>query len=647
MRKRYRNLLVSLFALLLASGCASVSAQSKNENPFFVFEQSRKLLREHAEQLKRQTNATPDNLDTQLNLGRTLFLLALEQDDEARQQAETFFNKLLEQNPDNAVALAYRGSLLGLKIGSQAVPENETVQLGQQSLFDLDRAVKLSPDSIEVRQIRGYANFFMPASAGRESIAIEDFNHLIALLAQSPDTKHQRAKIYLILGDVHRKRNDQSNARANWQRAIEIAPETATAETAKSRLSNQGKQKETDETNLIDLVAFFGFSIGTLLFGLLTVLITRDVIRLRRRRAMFLSLTVSGILLIWNAASLTFVIAQALGNEKAKPLIAWTQNPFLLALAFAPIPFGLLAAWRLYKATFMDIVIKRGAAVLAILVFAFLYTQLIEAQLFWTLLRVSNPTLRSFFFASVWVGFLLSFPTLRNWIYLMIDRHLFKRRDYARVLDKFNEKLRSVTDEQSLLATSEDYLQKAFYAESVRFVEASDELKAKLSTAADIVLRQQVKDESLETEFAKHRAELLLIIREPEGASGFFLFGQRAYGQGYLSEELSVLRAVARQISQAIENLRLHEAKRQHAIAEEELRKLVSQAELKALRAQIDPHFFFNSLNSVAALIHRSSRLNYFGRCSEFPTRLCVHFFSPASGSASCCRFRLYAIGFI
>jgi sensor histidine kinase YesM len=53
-----------------------------------------------------------------------------------------------------------------------------------------------------------------------------------------------------------------------------------------------------------------------------------------------------------------------------------------------------------------------------------------------------------------------------------------------------------------------------------------------------------------------------------------------------------------------LENVRLQRRRQEQDLIAQELRLQTSRSELKALRAQINPHFLFNALNAIASLIH-------------------------------------------
>jgi signal transduction histidine kinase len=99
-----------------------------------------------------------------------------------------------------------------------------------------------------------------------------------------------------------------------------------------------------------------------------------------------------------------------------------------------------------------------------------------------------------------------------------------------------------------------------------------------------------------EVELRDEPGEVSIPVRGA-GEPRHMVFGRRAGGRRYLSEDLELLQRAGALIREQLE-----------AHREEELRRLVSQAELRALQSQIHPHFLFNALNALYGVIPREAR---------------------------------------
>src|SRR5205085_8682408 len=79
--------------------------------------------------------------------------------------------------------------------------------------------------------------------------------------------------------------------------------------------------------------------------------------------------------------------------------------------------------------------------------------------------------------------------------------------------------------------------------------------------------------------------------------------GQLTEGRRLLSGDLANLDAIALQVARRIDAIRITNERYTREIREQEIGKLATEAELRALRAQINPHFLFNALTTIGYLI--------------------------------------------
>jgi len=256
-------------------------------------------------------------------------------------------------------------------------------------------------------------------------------------------------------------------------------------------------------------------------------------------------------------------------------LCQMTQAPVLfLAKDICPLIFLFVVTYYVERLAFFDVLMKKGGV-------AFISLFLLAMYFMWVM-----PVMRHYP-VSILVWALSAWPIVlvNPWLYqklsAWLDRLWLGRRfTPAEASEHFRDGLQGAISEAELVGRAEQRLRAIFQSE----------------------------------------AEVILVAGRPAGDGGdamqapIRLSGElggvirvraRAHNPRFLSEDVALLQSLAEVFSFLLENLRLREKRLEHEKRERELVLNANRSELKALRAQVNPHFLFNALNTIASLIPR------------------------------------------
>jgi anti-sigma regulatory factor (Ser/Thr protein kinase) len=284
--------------------------------------------------------------------------------------------------------------------------------------------------------------------------------------------------------------------------------------------------------------------------------------------ALFAGMAIMFVFMLWITAT-----------AGRRPAMAAAGLLLEVSMKSLPLAFVFVSAYFENRFEFFDLFVKRGAAfLLAISVLTIWFALLLPV-----LGPLQGTWAAPWIYAIALIPAVGGIPLMYRYLADTLDRRWLGRRFTAvAALKHFVSVLRPATSRHEAAARAGQALSEIFGAP------ASVCLEPPTGPAVAFEVEHQ------------------LSIDGPAGSQGVILMGPRASEAPYFSQDLTLLSSLADVLASVLDNLGLQQHKHEQEQLAQELTLHASRSELKALRAQINPHFLFNALNAIAGLIHRN-----------------------------------------
>ena len=321
---------------------------------------------------------------------------------------------------------------------------------------------------------------------------------------------------------------------------------------------------------------------------------------------------------IWASALAVFAVsALHLSHHRGGTADTWFIE---LTGHHASLPLVLAILYEDFRFAFADIFLKRALAFFVLVTLSFgLYIGIASPLL------NERPPVGQFDARSVgilvglWIATALLYPWLRHRVVRFVDAIILRRVDYGELRSDVAWDLATLETPQEIMEEVCNVLGPAVSAREVRWTEIdpNDNLSERVGPGLNPAGVRPAQTNALQPDF--HTSEDYVRLREGSGSNGAFILvpaaeppyyrfeiGILAGGRRLLSDDIAMLETVAVMVARRIDALRVTHERCEQSLREQEINKLATEAQLRALRAQVNPHFLFNALTTIGYLVQTS-----------------------------------------